>query len=114
MESKKLYKFNLDCGRQGNLQGLFVATPQEMNQLMGKSVSFGEVLGKHSYVEATMESKMFTMIEDDSDKVEWFEKVVRSTGHSPLDYLSDTESELSEEELEEYQSEGLAEGDYWK
>jgi len=45
-----LYRFNLSWGRMGDLDGLFIATEEEVASVMGQEVYFGEVLGKHSEV----------------------------------------------------------------
>ena len=49
----KLYKFHWDCGRMGNLDGVFIAEPKEIEALIGKEIHFGEVLGKHSDIQGT-------------------------------------------------------------
>jgi len=43
-----LWRFFWDCGCWGVLEGLFVATNEEVENIIGKEVDFGEVLGKHS------------------------------------------------------------------
>jgi hypothetical protein len=45
---KKLYKFYWDCGRAGFLDGLFIAEEEHVKLAIGKTIYFGEVLGKHS------------------------------------------------------------------
>lgn len=35
----KLYRFHWDCGRMGNLEGLFVAEQSEVENLLGSTVS---------------------------------------------------------------------------
>lgn len=39
---KKLYKFRFDCGRMGELSGLFVADEEDINNVIGETVYFGE------------------------------------------------------------------------
>lgn len=38
----KLYSFYWDCGRMGNLDGLFVAEESTVESAIGKEVYFGE------------------------------------------------------------------------
>ncbi len=52
---KKLYSFNWDCGRMGNIDGLFIAEPEEVKAAVGKELYLGEVLGKHSEIFGTIE-----------------------------------------------------------
>lgn len=52
---KRLYKFYWDCGRQGDVEGLFFADEETVNKSIGSQVYFGEILGKHSEVYGTLE-----------------------------------------------------------
>lgn len=78
-----LWKFYWDCGRQGEVQGIFKATKQEIEDAIGRYVYFGEILGKHSEVSGTIEEGEITLISDDPIVVE--DSVV--SGYNPLDYL---------------------------
>jgi len=86
---KYLWKFEWDCGRQGTLEGLFVATKEEVQSLIGKQVNFGEVLGKHSEVYGTIEEGEVTMIILDAKTVEKVAKILGDTwsGYNPLYYI---------------------------
>lgn len=86
---KNLYSFYVDCGRQGSLDGLFIATQQEVNNAIGKEIYFGEVLGKHSDVQGTLESHEITLVSEDQDKVTWLEGLLGScvSGFNPLEYI---------------------------
>lgn len=86
---KALFKFYWDCGRMGDLDGLFVANKEEVKKAIGKDIYFGEVLGKHSEIEGTLEKGDFEMITDDPNVVRVFEEHSIYSGHNPLDYLED-------------------------
>lgn len=47
---KKLYKYDLGCGRMGSIDSVFIADDELVKACIGKLVYFGEVLGKHSNV----------------------------------------------------------------
>lgn len=89
MTKKVLYKFFWDCGRMGEVESVFIATPDEVANVIGKDVYFGEILGKHSDVYGTLEESEFTIISDDQEKIEWLKGVAGSTisGYNPLDYI---------------------------
>ncbi|MGV6935852.1 hypothetical protein ACWA2B_10095 [Paenibacillus sp. CMM36] len=89
MENKYLYKFNWDCGRQGEVEGLFVATKKEVNYAIGKEVYFGEILGKHSEVYGTIEEGEIEKINIDPSAVEQVAKHLGQTwsGYNPLHYI---------------------------
>lgn len=97
---KALWKMSFSCGRMGTLDGLFVAEDDEVKAAIGKHLHFGEVLGKHSDIEGTLEEKDLTRLTDDMDFVEKFEKFDCASGFNPLDYLpeeDDAESDTEEE-----------------
>lgn len=86
--TKKLFKFYWNCGRMGDLDGLFVATQEEVDKVIGKEVYFGEVLGKHSDISGTLEVGDLTIIDVDDKAVEAIVAVTGATisGYNPLDY----------------------------
>ena len=89
MDKKYLWKFDADCGRQGNLEGLFVATRQEVKDTIGKYAYFGEVLGKHSEVCGNIEKDEISKVDLDSETVEKVSKILGDTwsGFNPLHYI---------------------------
>jgi len=89
MDKKYLWKFDADCGRQGNLEGLFVATKQEIKDTVGKYAYFGEVLGKHSEVCGNIEKKEIIKVDLDSETVEKVSKILGETwsGFNPTHYI---------------------------
>lgn len=65
---KSLYKFSHYFGRHGSLEGVFVATEEDIKKIMGQRVYFGEVLGKHSEVEIdAMEESDIKLLTSDQD-----------------------------------------------
>lgn len=84
---KNLYSFYWDCGRQGDLEGMFISSPEEIAAIVGKHLSFGECLGKHSDVYGTLEEDHIVLLSQDQDKVAWLEELCGSTvsGYCPFD-----------------------------
>lgn len=97
---KFLYKFSFDCGRSGSLEGLFVATEEEVTSMIGQDVYFGEVLGKHSEVQGTIEEGEIKKVDISSKVVaEVSEQLGNSwSGINPLDYC-ETHCEECDESL---------------
>lgn len=98
---KQLYRFNLDCGRMGELEGLFITTPEVLNKALNKTIYLYEVLGKHSEIEVTITNDTLTLLSEDQDKLEWllninggFETI---SGINPLEYVEEEEEEEDEE-----------------
>ena len=89
---KYLYKFYWDCGRSGYLEGLFVATEDEINNALGSEAYFGEVLGKHSEVYGTIEEGDIKKLDISPESVEEVSKYLGSTwsGFNPLNYVNTT------------------------
>lgn len=100
---KGIYKFDADFGRMGDLTGVFVATAQEIEDMIGKEVYFGEVLGKHSDVYMTVEDDNFTLVTNDEKFIEMFEQYDLANGYNPFDYYEGDDDE--DEEDDEYESE---------
>ena len=89
MSKKYLWKFEWDCGRQGTLESLFVATEQEIKDIIGKEANFGEVLGKHSEVYGTIEKGEIAKVDLDPETVEKVARILGDTwsGRNPMHYI---------------------------
>jgi hypothetical protein len=88
--SLALYKFYWDCGRYGDVEGLFVADESEVASCIGKEVYFGEILGKHSDVYASLEWKDLTLKSNDQEFIlKLFEIMGNNTisGYNPLEHI---------------------------
>lgn len=90
---KGIYKFEWDCGRSGNMEGLFIADSEDIKKLIesDEEIYFGEVLGKHSEVYGTIEKDDITLVSDDLNSISVFEKLDLSMGCNPLEYLKESE-----------------------
>lgn len=99
--SKGVYKLNIDCGRMGSLEGVFIATKEQIDFAIGRHHYFGEVLGKHSDIYGELESDEVEFITDDSNVIEIMERHNLCSGFNPLHYLG--EDELSESEFKEWE-----------
>ena len=101
-----LWKYTLDCTPWGNVEGVFIATREQVNSLIGKTVHFGNVLGIHSDVYGKVSMDQMMMLTDEVDTVNAFRKVFDSNsdhsvtfGYNPFDYV------LHNEKKEEYELE---------
>lgn len=102
MENKKaVYKFFLDCGRMGFLDGVFVAIKSDVDKIIGKTIYFGEVLGKHSDIVYGITKDDIELVTDDPKVVMLFEEHDLSSGYNPLDYYEEMDDEDENEEEDE-------------
>lgn len=85
----KLYSFHWDCGRSGDLYGLFVAEEYQVESAIGKLLYFDEVLGKHSEVEGILEASDLEEVSSEQDKIAWLVGLLGTSisGFNPLEYL---------------------------
>ena len=86
---RKLFKYSSDFGRMGKLEGLFIASQSQVDEVIGKEIYFGEVLGKHSEIETIIEPDEIEVFSDDQDTIDYLEEIFPSTtlcGYNPLDY----------------------------
>lgn len=83
---KAIYKLNFDCGRDGGLDGIFIADKEYVDMLIGSGIEvyFGEVLGKHSEVYGEIEETDIKLVTDDPIAIEIFEKYDLSSGYNPF------------------------------
>ena len=98
---KKLYSFFWDCGRMGDLDGLFIAEDSEIEALIGKRIYFGEVLGKHSEIEGVLEADDLTVKSDDQDFITKFIEIMGEgtvSGFNPLDFYDPEEDDWDYED----------------
>jgi hypothetical protein len=78
-----LWNFEWDVRRQGIVEGTFLATKEQVENIQGQHVSFGEIRGKHSDIYGTIEEGEITLVSDDPFVVMDSE----SSGYNPFDYL---------------------------
>jgi hypothetical protein len=89
-----IYRYSEYFGRMGSLDGVFVATDKEVAEAMGKTVHMGEVLGKHSDINAHITPETITRITEDPQFVKFFFDHIGEVGHNPIEqYDPDEEDE---------------------
>ena len=88
---EKLWKFEWECGRQGYVEGVFIADDKDVENIIGKQVYFGEILGKHSEVFGIISEVDIVELTDNSDVITVLKESVGMNigGYNPLDYISD-------------------------
>lgn len=71
--------------------GVFIATDEEVQSLVGKKVYFGDVLGRHSEVYGTIEQGEITLITDNAEAIKALQEACGKTisGHNPLAYWAE-------------------------
>ena len=86
---RKLYRFYWDCGRNGSVEGIFIAEEEDVKNAIGENVYFGEILGKHSEVYGILEESDIKELNVSSITVKELEKIAGTNicGYNPLDYL---------------------------
>lgn len=80
----KLWKFEW-AGGYSFIGGLFKATDEEVESLIGKRISLGEADGKYSDVYGTVERGEIQLVSDNPVVVE----AIPNFGYNPLEYLAD-------------------------
>ena len=90
MSKKGIYKLDVSVGRMGDLDGVFVATKEQVDTLINDEiiVYFGEVLGKHSEVYGGIEKHEIKFITNDKVVVDLFVDNDLSNGFDPFDYTT--------------------------
>lgn len=88
---KYLYKFCWDYRRDGVVEGLFIAEETDVENLIGKNVYFGEILGKHSEVFGTIDKEDFEIISNDQELCDKLSRLTGGTlsGYNPFEYIEE-------------------------
>lgn len=90
----RLWKFCWDCGRSGFIDGLFLASSKDVEELLGKQIYFGEVLGKHSEIYGTIDEGDIKQIEVDAATIDGLTPHGPTlSGYNPFDYYEEEEEE---------------------
>lgn len=91
---RKLYQFYWDCGRMGDIEGLFVADEADVAATIGKQLYFGEILGKHSDIHGQLDEGDLTVKSEDQHFIDKLVEVIGNTdvsGYNPLNYRPEEE-----------------------
>lgn len=83
---KKLWKFKW-YSNYAFIGGLFKATDEQVENIIGKEVYFGEIEGKHSNVYGTIEKQEIELVSDNPIVVE----SVPEFGYNPFAYIESEE-----------------------
>lgn len=88
-----LYKFDWNCGRMGEVEGLFITSEEVVKELDGEEVYFGEILGKHSKVYGSIDKNDIKVMSKDQDLIKKLYDIFGSSisGYNPLDYIKEDE-----------------------
>ena len=84
--AQAVWRFEVDCGRMGMLEGIFTATQQELEAIYGYTQFVHDVLGKHSEIQVAYEAGHFTKVSDNATAVRVFDATVGEQGINPLTY----------------------------
>lgn len=87
---RKIYKFYWDFGSQGEVSGIFISDDKTIKENLGKIVSFGDCLGKHSDISGELNQEDIEEISEDQDFINKFEAIIgKSFGHNPLTNINE-------------------------
>ena len=81
---KKLWKFQWETDN-AFIGGLFCATDEEIENLIGREIYLGEYEGKHSEVYGTVDKEDITLVSDNPVVIE----AIGNFGIDPLEFLEE-------------------------
>jgi hypothetical protein len=96
---KAVYKMCFECGRSGELTGIFVEDTDLVDALIesGIEVYFGDALGKHSEISGPVTRGEVTIASTDLNAISVIEDLNFETGYNPFDYTVAQSGYLPEE-----------------
>ncbi len=59
----------------GDIECLFVTTPDRLARAIGYDIMLGEVLGKHSEISVEMSDENTRIVSDDQEKIKWLQSL---------------------------------------
>lgn len=79
---------DFDCGRMGNLEGVFIADTEDVEYLVNSKICvyFGEVLGKHSEISGCVAESEIKQITTDENVIKIVEEYGLNSGYNPFEY----------------------------
>lgn len=91
---KCIVRYFKDLGRMGELNGLFILNDRkEIDDLVDKTIEFGECLGKHSDIMVDLSKDDYEILTEDQEFIEKFIEIVGQSGTisglNPVDYYGD-------------------------
>jgi len=93
---KVIANFYWDCGRMGEVNGMFVTDKATLEAAYGKDVYFGEILGKHSEVYGTLDKEDIAILTEDQDFIDKFIEIIGNgtiSGYNPLSHMQEESDE---------------------
>lgn len=93
---KIIVEYYEDCGRMGDLSGVFITTQAELDAAIGGDYNFGEALGKHSEVYGELNAGMVTVKSSDQEFIAKFEEVMGTgtiSGYNPVENIQQRRAE---------------------
>lgn len=93
---RNLYKFSWDYGKEGKIDGLFTADENDVQNTIGKSISFGSKLGKYSDISGILKESDLIIVSQDPFLLYILELIFGSSvlcGYNSLFYVSEDENE---------------------
>lgn len=90
MEKLGIYRYH-EIGRYHDIQGIFLATDEEVEKLIGTELYLGEIAGKHSEVTVEVTKNDIILVTEDALAVEIFSRYGLSNGVNPFDYIPEEE-----------------------
>lgn len=93
-----IYKMDVEYGRQGDVTGIFLADGEDVQEIIGHELYFGEILGKHSEVVFSLEQGDLKLATNNPIAVDIFRRYKLDSGYNPFNYLPEEEEEEEEED----------------
>jgi len=90
---ENIYEFFKDFGRMGEIEGVFIASPKDVAEMVAKepTLYLGEVLGKHSEVVIELTSDDITLKSENQEAVRIVKEIFGGnvSGYNPFDYYEE-------------------------
>ena len=99
---KGLYQTTINCGRDGDLYGIFIAEAEDVTNLIESQrvIEFGSLLGKHSDIRGFLTPSDVRLVTTDEAYIAQSVALGLPFGINPFDYLDENAEELPPSETD--------------
>jgi hypothetical protein len=96
--TQNVYAVSEHWGRGYSVEGVFLATPEQVAAAVGKTAYFGEICGKHSDVSLNIKPDTIKLVTDVPSEVDLIRRLGLERGENPIAALAEREGFEDDEE----------------
>ena len=98
MTQQNVYTVSEHWGRGYSVEGVFLATPEQVAAAVGKTVRLGEICGKHSDIKLTIEPDTIKLVTSVPSEVDLIRRLELTRGVDPIATLAEQDDDEDDDD----------------